>query len=929
MQCLGNKVLVLDSALENKSYDFLFMTEHWQREVQLKEIHLQNFTLRSYFCRNDLIHGGVAIFKNDKCNTNDVNLDLLEYCIEGVFEVAGVKLDSIRYVLIVVYRTPNVNFSLFISAFQELLLHISSYNYKIVIGGDFNLDFLGPSGNLSIFRDLLDCFNLKITIGIPTRVTATSSTCIDNFLIDNVLECRSNVVNYGLSDHYFQVLEIKTKCQLSGEPKPRSTWKRFFNDHNMARFKQFLCSEDWLDVLRLNCPNLAFNAFANILLYYFEISFPLRRVNSNTRNTKKYKLSPELQSLKEKVILYGELSKFDRRYRNISAGYNRKYREALRVARVGYHDSIVSNTQNKSKAMWSVINSIKKTNKVRKDIAISENDVLLSDEVVANNFTERFTLNCGNNDIDYEFLSQNVPFNDVSIFFSPVTVYDTERMFNCLKNSNSAGVDGVTNVLLKKCKFELAGVITVLINQMFSSGCFPDKLKLGRIIPVYKRGDSNNYSNYRPISLLSSISKLFELAINEQLTSFFNRHRLLSPCQHGFTRNLSTETALCSFVKSIVDTLDRGMLASGLFIDFSQAFDRVDHVLLLEKMHRYGIRGVPFNLVKSYLDNRYQFVQINRFNGTTKRISQGVPQGSILGPFLYLIYANDLIHYIETESVRVVCYADDTNILVTASDHLGLKSVCERIYTSTLLWAEKNFLQLNREKTVLLCFTLSRHVTEDNFKLFEGSLDELECRESTKMLGVAIDCKLQWGSQVDNLCSNLRSACYGLRFLSGQCGLATLMSLYYANFHSRLKYGIMCWGNSSQIHRVFILQKFAVRIICRLQRRETCRVAFRQNRILTVFDMYILEVCTYVYRYRHLFESCHFSHNYNTRFYSRLLPPPHRTATYQKSFFFNCCRFYNALEIDIKVAPNIIIFKNRLKNLLYQKNCYSLNDFFL
>ena len=464
-----------------------------------------------------------------------------------------------------------------------------------------------------------------------------------------------------------------------------------------------------------------------------------------------------------------------------------------------------------------------------------------------------------------------------------------------------------------------------LINLSFNTGIFPDIFKLAIVQPLYKKGDPNDYGNYRAISLLCSFSKVFELAIKDQLSSFLYQNDLLSGCQHGFSKNKSTESALCEFQDLIVNALDNKQYALGLFIDFSRAFDVVDHEILLNKLDRYGVRGVALNLFSSYLNNRTQIVKLNfEITSTVCNITCGVPQGSVLGPLLFNIFANDLITYLnKMPNAHCICYADDTNILIIDDDLNVIKNSAELMFSHVVHWSEENKLNLNKNKTNMLLFTLNRTL---DMSIFNGS--DITFCESVKILGITFDRYLDWGNHMDTLCNKLRSSCYGLRFMSLHCSRDVLMSLYYANFHSHLRYGITNWGNSAHINRVFILQKYAIRIIAGLGFRESCRPSFKNLKILTVAGIYILEVCTFVYKNQHKFFANQVSHNHNTRFKGLLQPQSHRTALYQRSFYFNGCKFFNALSEEIKLSPNLHVFKSKLKKILLDKNCYETDDFF-
>lgn len=459
----------------------------------------------------------------------------------------------------------------------------------------------------------------------------------------------------------------------------------------------------------------------------------------------------------------------------------------------------------------------------------------------------------------------------------------------------------------------------------FNSGIFPDIFKLAIVKPLYKKGDPYDYGNYRAISLLCSVSKLFEHALKDQLSSFLYKNNLLSTSQHGFTKNKSTESALCEYQELIVNALNQKQYALGIFIDFSRAFDVVDHDLLLGKLSRYGVRGIPLNLLSSYLKNRKQVVKLNHdVTSSVRDVTQGVPQGSVLGPLLFNIFANDLISYLSNmPNVYSICYADDTNILITDSSLSNIKNTAELVYSNIIKWSEKNKLNLNKNKTNMLLFTLQKNI---NFCLSD---DNINYCESVKILGITFDRHLQWGCHIDTLCNKLRSSCYGLRFMAKHCSSEILLSLYYANFHCHLRYGIVNWGSSAHVNRTFILQKYALRIISGLSFRESCRSTFKNLKILTVAGIYILEVCMYVYKNKHKFLANQVNHDHDTRHKELLQPNSHRTALYQKNFFYNGCKFFNFLNADIKSSKNIYAFKAKVKKVLLEKNCYTIDDFFL
>lgn len=361
----------------------------------------------------------------------------------------------------------------------------------------------------------------------------------------------------------------------------------------------------------------------------------------------------------------------------------------------------------------------------------------------------------------------------------------------------------------------------------------------------------------------------------------------------------------------------------GLFIDFTKAFDNVDHELLLAKLFRYGIRGVALNLLKSYLQGRTQKVQLpNGKISSARDILAGVPQGSILGNTLFIIFVNDLNFYLHNISLITIQYADDTNIFIAAKTVDTLMTLTCRVYDMITMWATKNYLLINQQKTQCILFKSQRSICalSNNFPV--------QTTDNVMMLGITLNCHLQWSSHIQTLCGKLSKSCYALRFLKNFCSIHILKTLYFSSFHSHLRNGIINWGSSSQNQRIFILQKVAIRILADLGFRDSCRDAFRNLQILTVVGTYIYEVCLFVFKNRSMFTQNAVPHDHNTRHKSELQPDPHATSLYQKSIQYNGCKLFNHLPQEIKQSQNQYIFKKRLKNYLLDKNCYTLNEFF-
>lgn len=536
-----------------------------------------------------------------------------------------------------------------------------------------------------------------------------------------------------------------------------------------------------------------------------------------------------------------------------------------------------------------------------------------------------YTNNCNINVNQYFLLSE-------------VTEYQVVQAIDSLNNKYSSGFDEVPSVVIKKSKMYLAKPLTHLINSSFVSGIFPQKLKIGKIKPVFKSGDPLEVSCYRPVSLLPTFSKIYERLVYNQLEHYLESNFLLDKEQHGFRVGKSVITAATDFIENIVDNVDKKKKILGMFLDLTKAFDSVCHSKLIETLKQLGFHNRSLAWFSSYLNNRKQFVEIThsgnsqmqRFSSSYRAVRYGVPQGSILGPLLFICHLRGLASVVPCRDTMVCLYADDTSLLTTA-DTLDLLEVSSFINLSALTqFFEEHNLLVNLDKTKLMQFSTKSKNLERKVQVFSDN-QEVTSEDSTRFLGLIIDKNLDWTSHVDHVTKKLSTGLFVLRRMANTCKLEALKTIYFSLIQSHIQFGLVVYGstNKSNLNKILKLQKQALRIMLSLKWRESVKNSFAELEIFTVYGLYIFESVMFAVNSK-LVSRNTFNHPYNTRNHHLInLHQRHNLEFFKKKPSYMGLRFFGHLpDVIRKDYESISKFKNKLKTFLLEKAFYSLEEFF-
>lgn len=896
-------------AMHENTIHFACISEHWLTDQAKNTLAINGYNIASIYCRNTKRHGGVLILVKSNIDFAERN-DLKEMSVEVDIEIAATEIKSYNSLIISLYRSPKGDFDNFINILNKVLnvLEQESTYKSIFICGDFNVNFLENSLYTETLINLFTSFNLHKTVTEPSRICKTSSSCIDN-IFTNVEKSNYYVktLNMHISDHLSQVMVYKNLSNKKSENKREIKNVRIINNQNIEIFKWELRNTQWPQLLTNKPATEMCTLFHDQLMQSFDRSFPERKICVGdggedrgrcaiiSENLKQMKNTLDVISIAAKVT---KDSKTYDLYNNLKTEYKKAIDSEVR----NNYMKRITCSDNRQKSIWEIIK--KNTKTCPKS---NEKLQLTSDELNTHFATVNTNVAVTANSAQ-DLLCTTKKLNEKTCYFQPVTHEEILQICRSMKSKSTVDHYGLSTKLLKQVIEFLVEPLVLLINTCILEGVYPREFKCAKVIPIHKKGDVNNPNNYRPISILPTVSKIFEHVISDRLTNFFVKYGIISKSQHGFCQNRSTITAIEDIMQTILEALDNNKHIQMTCFDLSKAFDSVSHRILLNKLFYYGIRGNVHDLLSSYLTNREQYVICHGQKSRKIEVKRGVPQGSVIGPLLFLVYVNDLEKNLSAD--KVCLYADDTT---TLTSHIELGSMMHhaaKVTQEAQAWFSCNELSLNMSKTQSLKFNTTRDANV----------------ESLKLLGMHIDNKLNWKTHISELTKKLSVAIYSIRRIKGISTYEAARMTYFANFHSLASYGIQFWGTSAEADRVFILQKRAVRILSDLKQSDSCRNAFVKNKILTIPSVYILTVAKYVHRNKNSYHKGGDTHNYPTRCQNLLRTPFHRLSTTQKYVDYWGVKIYNKLP-ETMCAQKMIRFTKDLKKLLLQNAYYSLDEF--
>lgn len=927
--------------LENQkiTFDVLGITETWIKKEESFAFEIPGYKMFVQE-RSTKLGGGVALYvkNNLLCSATDI---ISEECNGIQFNISGLGAQNVTGALL--YRFCRSSVTKFLTTLENLGCSLTGH---AIIFGDINLN-ISPPHNNNAYLNVMASMGFEPVVVEPTRIQGETRTCIDHIFQRfptgryNVSNLTYKLLDVQFSDHRLTKFSLPLACdQDISDRKPR---KKEISVTNWNKVSEKISAYDWARIHRLTEVNESFDQFIEQIhqIIDSETTSKSSRELGKRRSPwvtddlvklseSKLKLHKLAKKYPDNVFLKAQLKKIIKAVKS-----------KIKSDKKSYYSRKLELCGSDPKKYWGLIKGTLSSPQIAVEKIETEHGGIIktagNEKVVANAFNSFFIdkvseiLNSapglsGDSGMSQSNVNQPpTPRLDRTFRLFPITRQEVSENLKKLPNKLSKGSDGITSIFLKNNSEALVPTLTWLFNFSISKGIFPERLKEAIVVPLYKNGNRTLLTNYRPISLLSTISKLFEKIIHGRLLSFWTKYGVFSHNQFGFLPKKSTEMAVFSQMKEVVQGIEEGDFVAAVYFDIMKAFDAVKHTLLIKKLEKFGIRGYFLDWFRTYLIGRKQKVKINNVLSDAKVTASGVPQGSCLGPLLFLVYINDILSLDLRGSI--FAYADDTAVLYRDKSRLRLIEKMNSDMRTLRSCFTSHYLLPNIKKTKLLSFGYKKSVDlRQKIKL------HVECNDTSggckceaieqvphwKYLGLYLDSRLSWAEHLTYLNKKIRKLCLLLYYASKHFGRHHLLRIYTAIIEPNFRFGIPQWGSAGSTALIPLerLQRKAVRTIAGIKIGQNSSRWLTKLNILSISELHKLELSTFAQKYKS--SASYFISSSGGRASDglpgrslNLVPPAWYRVKSRAQAPFSAVLVYNELPNKIKVIVNHKIFRKK------------------
>jgi hypothetical protein len=915
------------------SFDLICLTEIFIYDNETKFFTLNNYVFLGM--TRESRGGGVGVFVHRSLEVGRGRLGVAGS--EALLLSVGGAGWASSYKLTLLYRQPSAEVGEFLESLEEHLF--ASGNEPHIILGDINIDTSSSDTHTQNYLNLINSFNYTNVITVPTRISPQKSSTLDHILINFDSHYSSGTIYTDISDHLPSFILLKSS---SPSDKATPTSKLTFIDK--SKCIELVEEIDWeflYDISNIEELTSVFSDKIKEILHACSKTAYKSKINQKSQQTKKW-ITPLLKhKIKAKNRLFRKVcqSPLNDKLRSKYVALRNEITRELKSAKLIYFGEKFKNFKS-SYDMWKFIkaetgfsfNHKKDENSSLKLLDPVNNTFVEGTAAVADIFNSHFSTVGEKLASKFSHLSDPILHSSdqehgaVSMVnthfkFNTITPEQVSAILNKLNVNKATGLDLIPAWILKQCSCTLAKPLTHIFNKSIESCMVPSLFKQAKVKPLFKKGNPCLASNYRPISILPVLSKVLEKLINNQIMAYLEENQLLNPLQFGFRKNKSTKDAILEFTNDTLMALNRGMCVLGIFIDFSKAFDTIDHQILICKMKNLGFSDCSLRWFSSYFTNRSQIVTFSNHLSKPCKLTVGVPQGSILGPTLFLIYINDLCS--SFNHLKPILYADDTNLFYQSKNLLLDIPKINQDLNALDDWCKYNKLTINLEKTNFIIIKNRQNPFSFPNSLLKISNTTIEETSCIKFLGITIDNNLSFKNHISNLISKLRPYVGLFYRCSKLLPKAILLLLYNSYINSQLCYCIEAYGTASDssLKTIYILQKRIIRIISNSHTYAHTQSLFFNLNIPNIYQLFqsrlLLISHSKFYSLPPNNSSSHFDHSYPTRSSKFNLPLPvstslagHRSPNYQIS------ALWNSLPLKLRQLKSLSEFKRELRRHL-------------
>ena len=904
-------------------------------------------------------------------------LDDISIFHEKIFESLFLELqfsDNSKLIVGNVYRSPspvpNLTYAEQLNMFTEIMSNVitklSDYNQKVYIIGDLNIDLLQFKAHRKTneFIDSMFSSGYLQIINHPTRVAHhannSSATLIDHIWTNRNLDFYNcGIITTHISDHFAPFCFIDHSNNENG---PQYIKTRNFSDENINSFRNFLSQASFQEIYdEQQNTQSAYDKFHDIFFTLFDAHFPEKtiRFNKNIHKIEPWMSKGLLISRQTKLKLYNVYTRspsFENKvkfnaYRNI-------YNKLIRAMKKMFYSNQLINHQGNLKKTWEIIkeacNKRKKKNNSTQTLNVNGQKITQTKDIVEH-FNHHFTSIAEN-------IQESIPPTDrppdsysedlnSNFTFNPTTPQNIIKIFSLLESKSSTDFTGLSAKLVKNILLTIVDPLSHIFNLSLKFGVVPSQFKIAKVSPVFKKGGNlESLNDYRSINLLSIFSKILEKLVSIQLKDYLFQNDIIHPYQFGFQEENSTIHPMIHMLNKISNAMNKNEYTIGIFCDLTKAFDTVPVDLMLTKLYKIGIRGSILDWFKSYLSDRKQFVSIDSVNSMLRDIKLGLPQGSILGPILFLIFMNDMPN---STLLFILLFCDDTTILASGSNLTDLINLVNNELQKISMWFRANKMSLHPLKTKFTIFhpaPNSIQWNDINIVIDENDVGSLNhnpelvkrlvyvnnesATPAIKFLGVYFDPSLNFKYHIEQINTKLSKALFNLQRCKNILTPEALRSLYYSTFHCHLIYGILAYSGTHKylIDDIFKKQKKAMRSIANVKYNAHTGPIFKKLKILPLPALIEYFRFNFMYLYqKNSLPKSFINSNYWILNQERNVPyalriqedfyiPHYRLAIISRLPLISFPKAWNASSLpeNIKRKPSYQLFKKHLKNFLLE-----------